>query len=150
MNLKNSLNITIERAREENNMEREQIIKALGMCTASRPKCKECPYFIGDIRCKHSKLLKDALALINEMTEENRKRVCQANCDAAEIKILREHWMVLGTTIDKQENELKTIKADTVWKMQERLKRECLIDSGYEVLQIGTIDQIAKEMLEEK
>ena len=41
------------------------------------------------------------------------------------------------------------IKADTVRKMQERLKHECLIDSGYEVLQIGTIDQIAKEVLEE-
>lgn len=47
---------------------------------------------------------------------------------------------------DKWEAE---IKADIVRKMQERLKRECLIDSGYEVLQIGTIDQITKEMLEE-
>jgi hypothetical protein len=54
-------------------LNREQIIKALGICIASRPKCKECPYFIGDIRCKHSKLLKDALSLINELREEKER-----------------------------------------------------------------------------
>ena len=42
----------------------------------------------------------------------------------------------------------KAVKKDTVRKMQERLNNECLMDRGYEVFLEGTIDQIAKEMLE--
>ena len=40
------------------------------------------------------------------------------------------------------------IEADTVRKMQERLNNECFVNRGYEVFLEGTIDQIAKEMLE--
>ena len=61
-------------------MRPEDVMKALELCIASRPKCKDCPYFIGGIRCKHSKLLRDAIALLREkdaeiarLTEENER-----------------------------------------------------------------------------
>lgn len=53
-----------------NKLNPEDVMKALELCIASRPKCKDCPYFIGGIRCKHSKLLRDALALLREKDGE--------------------------------------------------------------------------------
>ena len=53
-----------------NELKPEDVMKALELCIASRPKCKDCPYFIGDIRCKHSKLLRDAIALLREKDAE--------------------------------------------------------------------------------
>lgn len=114
---------------DKDDMEREQIIKALECCMGKG--CKDCPYRCGNCTCI-STLTDDALALIKELTEESDR--------------LKE----LGTTKEiEKELVRRQTKADTVRKMQERLKRECLIDSGYEVLQIGAIDQIAKELLEE-
>ncbi len=42
----------------------------------------------------------------------------------------------------------KIIKSEAIKDFAERLKKEVLIDSGFEVLQVGTIDSIAKEMTE--
>lgn len=40
------------------------------------------------------------------------------------------------------------IKSEAVKEFAERLKKEALIDSGFEVLQAGTIDRLVKEMTE--
>ena len=113
----------------------EQIIKALECCSLEEENCKECP-------C-HTKgcvgtLLSNALSLIKEQQ--------------AEIERLRE----LATTKEvEKEIVRKETKADTVKKMQERLKsffsndeitRDFEVDAEYINEQI---DQIAKEMLEE-
>ena len=133
---------------------KERIIKCLRHCNGG--DCEDCKA-LGACDATWA-FHKDALSLIKELAEENEKLradnrhwISQVNCDAAEIKILREHWKVLATTIDKQENELKTIKADTVRKMQERFKVEVIRryqDIAYRDLFFGVIDQIAKEMLE--
>lgn len=51
----------------------------------------------------------------------------------------------------KAENEelRNEIKFEAIKKFAERLKKEALIDSGFEVLQVGTIDNLVKEMTEE-
>ena len=43
---------------------------------------------------------------------------------------------------------IKEIKSEAIKEFAERLKKEALIDSGYEVLQSGTIDNLVKEMTE--
>ena len=43
---------------------------------------------------------------------------------------------------------IKEIKSEAIKDFAERLKKEALIDSGYEVLQSGTIDNLVKEMTE--
>ena len=48
-------------------MTREQIIKGLECCSSTREMCDECPY--GTLACID--LIKDALALVRELTEEN-------------------------------------------------------------------------------
>ena len=113
----------------------EQITKALGMCIAPRPKCKECPYFIGDVRCKHSKLLKDALTLIKELTEENER--LHASCTELERNCA------------SLNDENERLKADTVRRMQERIKKRCIEGGIYPAFVENVIDQVAKEMLED-
>lgn len=93
---------------------------------------------------------------VKELTEENEK-LRESECDHCACELLDQRDVAREEAerykkyyfhheYDKWEAE---IKVDTVRKMQERLKRECLVDSGWEVFQKGIIDQIAKEMLEE-
>ena len=41
-------------------------------------------------------------------------------------------------------------KKEAVEEFAEKLKKECLFDRGYEILQDGTIDHLVKEFTEEK
>ncbi len=59
---------------KEVKMEKEQIIRALECCTSGKP-CRECEYkdkSKDTFGCR-KKCLKDALALIKELTEENER-----------------------------------------------------------------------------
>ena len=113
-------------------MEREQIIKALEICTDDKTEsCEGCP-FIEIGACHRSSMLKLALSLIKELTEE-------VDC----LKDNNEHLAVF----------LTETKADTVRKMKERLKDVFCSDSenirntdGYIRY---VIEKTAKEMLEE-
>ena len=90
------------------------------------------------------------VALEKKKLEEEVERLQKAlNTDISIVRVSRGS----GKTAHVREvARIRTdaIRADTVRKMQERLKQECLVDSGWEVFQIGTIDQIAKEMVEGK
>ena len=44
----------------------------------------------------------------------------------------------------------KIIKSEAIKEFANRLKKEVLIDSGFEVLQVGTIDNLVKEMTDGK
>ena len=123
-------------------MEREHIIKALEYCS-SGGSCNKCPYddnprlsFEG---CLSSKM-KDALSLIKELTEENeRLRAENAEQDAAIIKALKRMGEIRRET-----------KADTVRKMQERLRDRHLTATNPNVICLyeTELDQVAKEILE--
>ena len=138
-------------------MIREQIIKALECCTRTRKSfddipCRDCPHnecnLVGGTSERQTTgtcqwwLRKDALALIKELTEENERleHICNS------------YALQYGTAADK-EVFLKAERADTVRKMQERLKAhfDTYTDEDEEtaLYMRNLIDQIAKEMLED-
>ena len=127
-------------------LNREQIVKALECCSKKKwSKCSGCPREAEDALCMY-RLCSDALALIRELTEENER---------LEKEVDRLSQVVLyhdGIT----EMEVAEAKADTVRKMQERLKARYKLPQSNEVSSISPfqlhecIDQIAKELLEEE
>lgn len=160
-------------------MKKETIIKGLECCTRGRKSkddrpCLECSYnecnIVGGTSERQTSgtcqgwLMKDAIALIKELTEENERLesisinkditieainevIKQLNEENERLKnICNSYALQYGTARDK-EVFLRKERADTVKRFAERLKKECLVDSGYEVLQIGTIDRIADEIL---
>jgi hypothetical protein len=125
----------------------EQIIKALEWCSELR-LCVDCPmraegYFSHSGNACRQALMKNALALIKELTEENeRLRDKLERTDRALI------------VMDKAHNKLFTesfkIKADTVRKMQEALEQRIHSKLSYHgwYLKETVIAEIAKELLE--
>lgn len=136
-------------------MEKEQIIKVLESIVGKEEDfCEICPY--RGYYCDRL-VLCDAIALIKELTEESEKLksigiskdiVIESLAEENERlkNICNSYALQYGTARDK-EVFLRKEREDTVREFAERLKKECLVDSGYEVLQIGTIDRIAKEIL---
>ena len=131
--------------------EREEIVKALEDCKGGGNSCLSCSYFdkAVDTSCAPF-LIKDALALIQELTEEIKD--LEADYDRvyeqAEADIHGNmadggtscHWCMDKT------------KADTVKRMQERLKARCscIPQHHFTYAEVAFwIDQIAKELLEE-
>ena len=140
----------------------EQIKKALGCCHPPLASdCNDCGYrgisVEGDvyIGCSN-RLMADALALINQLTEENErlrgillqftdivhKWGNKNGYDTSEISLV--------PILNEKSEIKKQIRSDTVRKMQETFKEEvrkydvaiCTEDAEW------LIDQIAKEMLE--
>lgn len=51
--------------------------------------------------------------------------------------------------LNESKTARKILKSEAIKEFAERLKKEALINSGYEVLQAGAIDNLVKEMTEE-
>ena len=131
-------------------MKPEDVMKALECCVVNS-NCNGCPFWEGYVT--HNNCLqiaiKNAIALLREKDAEIERltRICDS------------YVLQYGTAVDK-EAFLKHERADTVRKMQERLKActevvgECSVDNplaeNYSVVSEDTIDQISKEMLEEE
>lgn len=128
------------------NLNAEQIKKALESCTRGRKNkddrpCLDCPYnecnLVGGTSERQTKgtcqgwLMRDALALINELTEE-----------IADLKAIAEQY----------QKQFEEAKAGAVRKMAERLTKEFdrMHKSNFITVEVRQwiIDQIAKEMLE--
>ena len=118
-------------------MERDKIIKALEFC-AEHEYCVSCPC---DNECiGMESLMLDALSLIKELTEENESlkktidRLGKNNDEIARVYPLA----------------IKEAEANTVRKMQERLKAKAYTNNYcQDVVLLSNIDQIAREMLED-
>ena len=128
-------------------LNREQIIKALECCIIQHTECRKCPllYTACESGACYKQAKIDALSLINELTEENER--LRDLCD--EVAMYNEGFEKDNALLRQ---DLKTVKADTVRKMQEMLK-PIFVDKSY-TLYTGacvhhTIDQITKEMLED-
>ena len=119
-------------------LNREKIVKALECCGQAATDCFNCPYII---KCKE--LYADSIALIKQLTEENeRLKSVEFTCG-----FVKPHKVLECPIFD----EIERTKADTVRKMQERLKNYYRHLSG-KTLPAAVeyhIDQIAKEILEE-
>lgn len=135
---------------------RDEIIKALECCT-SIGGCKKCPYSIngkpkdnGD--CGQEMLI-DALSLLKEFTEENERLRNRVVC---KVVIPNEKLEEIKTEcLSRVEIDIKAIQADTVRKMQEKLRDQSEFNwyadedraLYYVDLQVWA-DQIVREMLE--
>lgn len=104
-------------------MEREQIIKALECCVKS--ECNKCP--LSDGRCANGEMGRLALTIIKELTEENERLT----------RHTKMHDEIVAET-----------KSDTVRKMHSEIRKRCMKGCIYPVFVARTIDQIAKEMVE--
>lgn len=117
-------------------MNREQIVKALECCSDGG-RCNDCPYD-SDCFIPQWVIVKDALALVRELTEEN-------------DRLSRTRYMVSPDGRTEMIPSVESVKADTVRKMQERFSM--ILDVGEEIATdtaVDFLDAIAKEMLEEK
>lgn len=144
-------------------LNREQIIKALHCCKWDDVSmCKQCPYYKpsdSNSTCI-SEMSIDALALIYELIAENKLinvELGNANSEILRLiereKELTEENERLRDTICSQYGNcghaLKKAKADTVKKMQERIKAEKFHHKNFgDLVYMADIDRIAKEMLE--
>lgn len=122
----------------------EQIIKALEYCNTDvrENTCPKCAFYKKH-RC--STLMLNAVSdLINRQAAE---------IENLKIEIERmenQNTLLLKKKCKDINTARKIIKSEAIKDFAERLKKEALIDSGFEVLQVGTIDSIAKEMTEEE
>jgi hypothetical protein len=118
-------------------LKRENIIKALECCNSEGHICGKCPYEsvrIG-ISCR-DKLIRDALALIKELTEENER-----------LRAIPEQ--LHKEMSERMVEEVKTAKKYTVLIMQSEINKTLSALCKGDVSEIHRIiDQIAKEMLE--
>lgn len=162
----------------EKELNREQIIKALECCTrsgCSDNETKDCPLKSYD-DCR-TRLAINALALIEELTEENERLEAEIThleghreADIKAFKTLKDEneRLKLAPKIGSVsvpealeilnkycESGIKKAKADTVRKMQERLTERLNRNSIFKSITMSAgetvydvIDQIAKEMLE--
>lgn len=118
-------------------MNADAIVKALKCCNISSGRaCSECPYHELGAECRTQRN-KDAAERIEEMSAELLAvKAAWRRSDFAYIDLNAEC-----------EGKLKTIKADTVRKMQEKIRAK----AEYGTINISTwqLEQIAKEVLEE-
>ncbi len=144
-------------------MTREEICKVLECCSSHKYLCNECPldqrrrtdYDCGTF------CMGEALTLIKELTEENKKITINMNAYGLTAKRLAEENERLSKEVKYWETETKEARADidqstaearadTVRKMQERVKQAVKDIPWCEYPPVhNCIDQIAKEMLEE-
>ncbi len=147
------------------NLNAEQIIKALECCTRGRKSkddrpCLDCPYnecnLVGGTSERQTTgtcqgwLMKDALSLIKELTEDNERlrnwcenKIVLDNDELKEVKT---------ACLERIKLDVKRIKTDTVRKFAKRLKEYYNELSGktFPPLVAYHIEQIEKEMLEDR
>lgn len=156
------------------NLNAEQVKKALECCTLG--DCTPCPYHQFYVGCR-DRMAEDALALINSQEQRiGELEQCWEHEHASAMEIFGQ-WSEKCERLTEENERLKaqkyyihsdgriemiptveSVRADTVRKMQERIKQ--YIDVGHyrspteicfsELDVANIIDRIAKEMLEGK
>ena len=139
-------------------LNKEKILYALRCISGEFVKCSECAFYnkrqiFPECR-EHAG--KSALALIKELTEENERLRAElrttsdlftASNDFLIAECARYKRYYLNHEYDKLEAD---VKADTVRKMQERIKAEKFHHKNFgDLVYLADIDRIAKEMEEE-
>lgn len=126
-------------------LNREQIVKALECCSDGG-RCNDCPYD-SDCFIPHWGVVKYALALIRELTEENER------LEAGMMKHIAVGQRERTTVVTKShiDKVYKDGFKDGVRKMQERLEMQRFSDANphdYAILH-AVIDRVAEKLLEE-
>ena len=124
-------------------MTKEEICKILECCSSPEYRCNECPIDQkkkDDCECGTFGM-GEALTLIKELTEENKKITINMNA--------------YGLTAKRLAEENERLRAATVREMQMRLTNLFANDENLEYIEVDAeyineqIDQIAKEMIGE-
>ncbi len=142
-------------------LNREQIIKALECCTDGAGECDDCPLIHDNFCGKH--LLRNALSLIKELTEEKERLESYAEKNDSEWREIyadsQAKWEQAyekleaekdrlhtekSRLIEEYEAEVKITKSDTVRKMHSMLCEGRVSNDTVVIV----ANQIAKEMLE--
>lgn len=144
-------------------LNRDQIVKALECCSSSDcvSACESgCPYWGGaydTCPCNDDPnfIVKKALSLIKELTEENERLRAENAKYEAENHAEFNKWLKLEEATKRHHAELFedakiAVKEETVREMQDRFNRVFGGMDATQVLLRRTFDQIAKEMLESK
>lgn len=140
----------------------EQIIKAADICRTG--KCSGCPYHELYTASCLNKLTKDVYHLLNRRKAEIEKLKVElkamrgaANSYKLECERLEKVRQKQALFLEEERgqkyelyNVIKKTKSEAIKEFAERLKKEVLIDRGYEILQLGTIEYLVKEMTEVK
>ena len=114
-------------------MEQDKIIKALECCKIRA--CDICPYDVFSNPTSTCNLKEDALELIKELTEENEKLKAQ------KYYLHEDGRIEMIPTIE-------SVKANTVREMQAEIINRCVKGGIYPAFVASTINQIAKEMID--
>lgn len=121
-------------------LNREQIVKVLECC--SKEHCGEWCAFYDETPCE-AVLAQYALALIKELTEENER--LHTSCTE-----LTQCCTKLETLYKIKCKQLEVAEAKTVRKMHTEIKERCIKGGIYPAFVARTIENVAKEMLEEE
>jgi hypothetical protein len=125
----------------------EQIIKALEYCSTDirGNTCPKCAFYKKH-RCS-TLMLNAASDIINRQKVKIKSLKQIINEQDKEVLKLQNRIIFWRKNLNYQPEK---IKSEAIKEFAERLKKEVLIDSGFEVLQVGTIDDLVKEMTEEE
>jgi predicted RNase H-like nuclease (RuvC/YqgF family) len=126
-------------------MEKEQIVKALEVCSNYQNfgDCDKCPAREG---CDNENgfLEKEALSLIREQE----KRI--EELEAENEKLKKPRYMVYSDGRSEMIPSVESVRADTVRKMHDEIKRRLLKGGIFPAFVACVIDNVAREMLEEQ
>lgn len=125
----------------------EQIIKALECCSTDVQEnpCPKCAFY-NKHRCS-TLMLNAASDIINRQKVKIKSLKQIINEQDKEVLKLQNRIIFWRKNLNYQPEK---IKSEAIKEFAERLKKEVLIDSGFEVLQVGTIDNLVKETTEGK
>lgn len=110
----------------------EEIMKSLGCCIANT--CDKCPLDVynADINRCVEKLDRSTLNLIKQQ----------------QVEIERLNTIIRDGALSTNKTILEAV-SEAINYFADRLKKERLVSSGYEILHEGTIDNLLEEILEE-
>lgn len=138
-------------------LNREQIVKALEcqVGTDENHDCRGCYFYNERELCSENVsegIATAALNVIRELTEENEGLEVDNEHLAIVVEGKLNRAQSLERLVMKLTDKVATVKADTVRKMQERLKGKSYYPRSHSTVRVVDeydIDQIAKELLEE-
>ena len=129
----------------------EEVIKALELCFApvgTSKSCKKCP-FHKIVLCKIERD-RAALDLLHRQKAEISALTSAVDNSTQEFLKLHDKYQEQKAEVAFWMDAAANAKKEAVKEFAERMKKECLFDRGYEILQEGTIDHLVKEFTEEK